>query len=50
MNAIQKPNCGEVEECSTFEHCEGCPAIEDEGEEQNAEKIHGINASELTKN
>ena len=22
----QKPNCGEVEECSLFEHCEGCPA------------------------
>ena len=32
----EKPNCGEVENCSTFEYCEGCPAYEDEGGEQNA--------------
>ena len=32
---LEKPNCGEVEECSLYEHCEGCPAIEEEGEGQN---------------
>jgi len=45
-----KPNCGEVEECSLYEHCEGCTANEDEGREQNAEKTQKVHTPELTKN
>jgi hypothetical protein len=49
MKTIENPNCGEVEECSLYEHCEGCPANEDEGESDAPRPIVKAFAKEMEK-